>query len=189
MTTKLYAGTVAYHPSNNLLSTIGDIHSFTNKSVVANDDITVIEDSADSYNKKKCKASSLITSVGAFGSNEAVQYVGETASTDTVFSTTSTTYQDLVTLTKAHTAGDFVLFFNGMPIDTNQDYRIWNVTDGNQTRYMVYDIASPRGFISGGFAVLTLPARTSSFKLQFRSLTEGGPRYFRYAKLLLFQVR
>lgn len=189
MTTKLYTGATQYTPSNNLLTTLGDIHGFAAKSSYVTNDITVMEDSADSYNKKKCKVSNIMSAIAAFGANESFQLIGETAATDTMFSTTSTTYQNVVTLTATHTGGTFVIFFGGMPIVTNCDYRIWNSTDGIQTRYMPYDISCPCGFQSCGFDVFSLPSRSTTFILQFRSLTGGGLRYFRYAKLLLFQVR
>jgi hypothetical protein len=69
----------------------GDFNSFTEKTGPVNDDIILIEDSADTYAKKKIKKSSLYAS--AFGGG-----ASDTA-VDSEASTTETSYQDRVNYT------------------------------------------------------------------------------------------
>lgn len=187
MGTKLYVGTTQYTPANNLLTTT-DINAFTPKTTAVANDLLLIEDSASSYAKKKVAFGNFVSS-DYFGNGEAFQYIGETESTDTIFQTTSTTYQDVITLTSSVTAGDYVIFCNGRPIATNCDYRIYNSTDAVVVRYMAYDVASPCGYISACFTPMTLTTKSYSFIYQFRSLTNGQLRYLRYPKLVLFRVR
>jgi hypothetical protein len=180
----------------------GDINSFTEKTPAVANDIIIIEDSADSYNKKKIKLSS-IPYVGdmlkaTYDSNDDgivtkafmpdFQYI----TSDGESSTTSSTYQNKTTLTfTPPNTGDYLIQFNVKQINSANsrlDYvRLYQ--DGTTALFEFttsQNQSYPDYFIYSGFIKITLTATSHTFILQWKS--EGNTAYIKSGRIMAWRV-
>lgn len=190
MTTKMYFGTASFDPTSYLTTVPDDIDSFTQKATLVGDDIVVIDDSAASYAKKKVKLSTInSTKFGGFSQVE---------SNDSWISTTSSTYQDALTLTSSTDmpVGDYCLFWTAWMYSshtTNMEVFVCTnfVTDSIPTE-TVHQVrldgtTMDCWFFQGISFKNYTSAATRTYKLQYRAQASTGTAYIGFKRMCLFQ--
>ena len=158
-----------------LISTLsGEINAITAKTAGAQTDIVLIEDSEATYAKKKMTIENVVLS--ALGYTGAV-YVYSSA-TD---STTSTTYQNKVTLTTNVVAGasyrlSFSMGFNSNANNKAVEVRMYDSTEAVELGANYQETNnSTNWFTFAGTRIITPVATGShSFALQYRQAPSGG---------------
>lgn len=162
------------HVHSGLTRDAGDINSFTAKTTPVSNDLLLIEDSADSNNKKKITIGSLTNS----------GYTVDLTRT----TTTSDTYQDKISLTTAAFTGTIKLSWSCVIDGSNANHlyyvRFYNVTDATVLSEQITrpsNSAEKQG--CSGNSIISLSGSAKTFKIQFRSGTAGDTTGCAYAQI------
>ncbi len=148
-----------------------DFAGFTAKATPVSADVLLIEDSADSNNKKKVTVGSLPSSV--FGADY------QTAISTARSTTTSATMQDKTTLTTGALTGTYRVgwcsVIDSAAANKLVEAQLYNVTDAavvGAVQIQRPSLATPR-MVAGGFAEVVFAGAAKTFKIQYRS-TDGS---------------
>jgi hypothetical protein len=165
-------------------STANEIHTLTAKATPASDDVFVIEDSADSWNKKR-------VTVG--GASPAYGQNFQSAVEEDTATTTSSTMQTRVTLTTPALTGTYRIDWQAELRITSTSNRfqarLYNNTDGAELCFTdVRPGVSGTYVLVSGFAYVTFAGAAKTFYLQRASQNNSATVTIRRARMDIRRV-
>lgn len=164
-----------------------DFSSFTQKTAPTTSDIVLIEDAADTGNKKYATLGSLSTY--PFGANYQISEV----SARTTYNTT-TAFQNKVTLTTPALTGTYRISWSavidGSVTNQNVESQLYNSTDASivgSVRIFRPSNAAERYNVNG-FTTITFTGAAKTFYLQYRTANTNSTVGIEDAKIEIFRV-
>lgn len=167
-----------------LTNNAGEINLYTAKTTPADADIVLIEDSADTYNKKKMTRANFTSLFG-----QDYQKV-ESLSLST---TTATTFQTKATLTTPALTGQYLITWHAVVQQSSMadavQSQLYNTTDaaivGVIQEKEPKDVADRLAV--GGFAEITFAGAAKSFEIQYRQ-QRGSTAGIEDARIMIYRV-
>jgi len=168
-------------------TTAGEISAMTEKAAPVSADLVVIEDSADSNNKKKVQVGNLPTTAANFGKDH------QSAASEGSSTTTSSTYQDKVSLTTGALTGTYLVsfFFEATPQTANKHMqsRLYNSTDAAELCFDDHRPVLTSLFkATSGFATVVFSGVAKTFKIQYASQDNSTTVEIRRARIELWRL-
>jgi hypothetical protein len=168
-------------------ATAAEISAMTEKVTPVSADLVVIEDSAAGNAKKKVQIGNLPSTIGNFGKDH------QSAASEGSSTTTSSTYQDKVSLTTGALTGTYLVSFSheATPQTANKrvQSRLYNSTDAAELCFDDHRPVLANLFkITSGFATVVFSGVAKTFKIQYASQDNSTTVEIRRARIELWRL-